>query len=610
VHVAIASRHATKIELCLFDESGEIETHRIALTHRSGDVHHSTISNVPLGTRYGFRVDGPWQPTIGHRFDATKLLVDPHATQLDGPYQFHLALCEPGRDTAPLVPKAIVSTPLPIVKRPKPHHPKWIYELPVRAFTMRHPDVPLAKRCTISALTEPAILKHFKTLGVDTIELMPLVAWIDERHLHALGLRNVWGYNPVNFMAPDSRIAPGGFTEIAKTVATLHDHGFQVILDVVLNHTGESDASGPTLSLRGFDNLTYYRHINGMPINDTGCGNTLALDDPIVCDYALSALRHWVEVTGVDGFRFDLATIMGRTQTGFKSDSPLITAINADPILKDCILIAEPWDIGPGGYQLGQFPKQWPEWNDRYRDDVRRFWRGDEWSANAFATRLTGSSDQFAPHKLPAHSINFIAAHDGFTLRDLTLFTSKHNLANGEGNRDGKNDEVTWPNGSVATFLATLFFSRGTPMLTAGDEFGRTQHGNNNAYAQDNETTWLDWEHFDSNSFNTCAELIALRNKTPLLHAQQFLNGMGTPPDAQWFGSDGEAPDWNNKSLRTLGLILSDSNSSVTLIINGTNQPIKPIFPSKLKCTWQGTFGLMPNGEVPAQSIALFRKAK
>lgn len=606
VQVAIASGNASKIQLCLFDEAGAIETQRITLNHRTGDIFHSTIANVPLGTRYGLRAEGPWLPAEGHRFDPTKLLVDPHATQLDRPYSFHPALCEPGRDTAAFVPKAIVSAPLPLVSRKTPHQPKWIYELPVRAFTMQHPQVSAEQRGTVAALSHPAILQHFKQLHIDTIELMPLVAWIDERHLHALGLSNAWGYNPITFMAPDPRLAPGGFAEIARTVATLHDQGLQVIVDVVLNHTGESDAGGPTLSFRGLDNASYYRHINNMPINDSGCGNTLALDHPIVCDYSVSALRHWVEVTGIDGFRFDLATIMGRGESGFSNTSPLLTAINSDPVLQDCILIAEPWDIGPGGYQLGNFPTHWPEWNDRYRDDVRRFWRGDKWSANAFATRLTGSSDVFSPHKSPAHSINFISAHDGFTLRDLTRFTAKHNLANGEGNRDGKSDEVTWLNGKISTLLATLFLSRGTPMLTAGDEFGRSQNGNNNAYAQDNETTWLDWANADQALLQSCADLIKLRLSNPLIMANGFLSGKGTPPDARWFGADGLSPDWNNPNLRIFSVVLSDNKNHIAIVINGTDNPYTPLLPPEAKKQWRAIYGAVKSGVVPAQSIALY----
>ncbi|MBM3520739.1 MAG: glycogen debranching enzyme GlgX, partial [Alphaproteobacteria bacterium] len=333
----------------------------------------------------------------------------------------------------------------------------------------------------------PAVIAHLARLTVDTVELMPLAAWIDERHLPALGLQNAWGYNPVTFMAPDPRLAPGGFGEIAAAVRAFHDAGIRVILDVVLNHTGESDAHGATLSLRGLDNALYYAHADDQLVNDTGCGNTLALNRAPVARLAADSFRHWARATGVDGFRLDLAATLGRTESGeFSADSPLLATIEQDPLLSRLTMIAEPWDLGHDGYQLGRFPARWHEWNDRYRDDVRRFWRGDSQSIGALATRLAGSSDVFGGARRPSSSINFIAAHDGFTLRDTVSFAAKSNGANGENNSDGNAHELTWPGGDARALLATLFFSRGTPMLTAGDEFGRTQNGNNNAYCQDN----------------------------------------------------------------------------------------------------------------------------
>lgn len=602
VNVAVASVHATRIFFCHYDARGKRELHRIELMQREGNVHYGFIAGIKAGARYGLRADGLWHPHDGLRFDVHKLLVDPCATQLDRPHAFHPGLCERGRDTKDLVPKAIVTAAAQAAKRKTPRPPAWIYELPVKAFSIRHPEIAPAKRGTVAALAEPAALAHFRLLGVDTIELMPLMAWIDERHLHALGLANAWGYNPVTFMAPDPRLAPGGFAEIADTVATLHAHGIQVLLDVVLNHTGESDAAGPTLSFRGLDNSTYYRHIHGSPVNDTGCGNTMALDHPMVADYALAALRHWVEATGIDGFRFDLASILGRDARGFHADAPLIRAITADPVLSGCILIAEPWDVGPGGYQLGKFPSRWLEWNDRFRDDVRRFWRGDNFSANNLATRLAGSSDVFA-EKTPSASINFVAAHDGFTLADLTRFAHKHNMANGEGNRDGKPDEVTWVDGDVRAMLATLFLSRGTPMLTAGDEFGRSQNGNNNAYAQDNETTWLDWEGANHSLLACVTELVALRRDHSSLSGNKFLDGNG---DASWFGADGEPPDWSNAALRVLGLTLTGNKERLAIIVNGSETAIALPLKGGRK-VWTRLFSSATGQDCPAQSVSLFK---
>jgi len=359
-------------------------------------VHFQFIEGVKAGQHYGLRADGPYDPNAGHHFDPQKLLLDPYATAISAPFQYHPDLSRHGTETSRLVPKAIASPRTAHVPIRRPKQPQLIYELNVRGLTKLHPDVPEHKRGTIAALAEPAILNHFKSIGADTIELMPIAAWIDERHLVNLGLRNAWGYNPVSMFAIDPRLAPGGLQELRDTVMKLHAENISVILDVVFNHTGESDMLGPTLSLRGLDCTGYYRLFHGTNVNDAGTGNTLALDRPHTVQWILAAMRHWVETCGIDGFRFDLATIMGRHENGFSPDAPLLTAINTDPVLKDRILIAEPWDIGPGGYQLGNFPNHWLEWNDKYRDDVRRFWRGDAFAANNFATRLAGSSDVFA----------------------------------------------------------------------------------------------------------------------------------------------------------------------------------------------------------------------
>ena len=587
INVAVVSRHATRIWFCLYDALGASETARIPMPSRRGDIHFGFIPGITEGARYGLRADGPWAPERGQRFDPAKLLVDPYALELDRPFTYHAELALPrsaGLDTAALVPKAMVRARPPVARpRPAAKRPGFVYEISVKAFTKLHPGVPENLRGTFGALASRAVLEHFKRIGADTIELMPLTAWIDERHLSALQLSNAWGYNSISFLAPDPRLAPGGIREVSNTLSKLHDAGLRVLLDMVLNHTGEGDDMGPIVSLRGLDNTTYYRHATDDPgrmINDTGCGNTVALDRPAVVQLAMDALRHWVRL-GFDGFRFDLAPVLGRLATGFTPEAPLLTAIRQDPELSSVTLIAEPWDVGPGGYRLGQFPSPWMEWNDRYRDDVRRFWRGDRGATSALATRLTGSADVYAGSgRPPSASVNFIAAHDGFPLADLTAYQGKHNEANGENNRDGSNDNWSWNCGTegatvdpatraartrdTRALLATLFLSRGTPMLTAGDEMGRSQDGNNNAYAQDNAITWLDWVHADDNLIGLTGRLADLRERHPLLRADRFLTGSpgidGGPPDATWLRPDGVAmtgADWGDADV--FGLYLQDA---------------------------------------------------
>ena len=471
VDVAVVSRHASRIYFCLYDAAGSFETLRVPLDNRIGDVHSAFIPDVKAGQLYGLRAEGPWDPAQGQRFDARKLLADPYAWRFDHAFAHRAELqLPPDRavDTAPFVPKAIVSaaspSSAPRLRRAGP--PGFVYEVAVKAFTKLHPAIPEAQRGTVAALGHPAIIEHLTKLRVDTVELMPLTIAIDERHLPALGLHNAWFYNPVTFMAPDPRLAPGGFAEIRQAVAALHEAGIAVILDMVLNHTGESDVEGTTLSLRGLDNALYYRHAADNPgrlINDTGCGNTMALDEAPVTRLALDALRRWADEAGLDGFRFDLATVLGRTAQGYSRNAPLLAAIEADPVLRDLTMIAEPWDVGPGGYQLGQFPARWSEWNDHYRDDVRRFWRGDRGMLGALATRLSGSSDIFRyTHRLPSASVNYLAAHDGFPLADIVAYATKHNEANGEHNRDGTDNNFSWNNG-VEGDISILPNSRNIP---------------------------------------------------------------------------------------------------------------------------------------------------
>jgi glycogen debranching enzyme len=603
------SHAATHVDVVLFDGNDKQLWHH-KLTQRDGDIHYAFVEGITEGQHYGLRAHGPYDPASGHHFDAHKLLLDPFAKAISDPFKYTTELSRHGNETAHLVPKAIATAetnPLPL-RSPTP--PKLIYELNVRSFTMRHPDVPLAKRGTIAALAEPAIIKHLKMIGVDTIELMPVAAWIDERHLVNLGLRNAWGYNPVSMFAIDPRLAPGGLQELRDAVADLHGEGINVILDVVFNHTGESDMLGPTLSQRGLDCTGYYRLFHGTNINDAGTGNTLALDRPHTVHWIIEAMRHWVLNTGIDGFRFDLASIMGREDNnGFSREAPLLTAIENDPVLSSRILIAEPWDIGPGGYQLGNFPKNWYEWNDKFRDDVRRFWRGDIWSANNMATRLSGSSDVMGHKGRPSRSINFIAAHDGFTLHDLLHFTQKNNMANGENNRDGKSHEVTCPGAKALGLLSSLLFAHGTPMLTAGDEFGRTQGGNNNAYAQDNETTWLDWDNRNTKLEKQFAALVALRHQLSDVIRDEFLTGLryeNAAPDVEWFTADGDAMDWSRDNNRTIAMVLSSPKRRVCILFNGASTSATLNVTAKNGMLWRNLTGLYL--DAPAQSAMVFEE--
>lgn len=607
---AVFSADAGSIHVCLYDRAGEVERRRVRLPARSGDVHHGHIEGVGPGDRYGLRAEGPWRPEAGRRFNPAKLLVDPYAVAIDRPFQLADALFDARRlgaagdavDSGPFVPKAIVTGP---VDRPAPRLAPpiaWdrqvIYELHVRGFSKLNPAVPEPIRGTFAGLGHPASIVHLKRLGVTTVELMPVAAWLDERHLPPLGLTNYWGYNPVAWMAPDPRLAPGGFAEVAAAVAALHAAGIAVILDVVFNHSGESDHLGPTVSMRGLDNASYYRLAPDDPalyVNDAGTGNILACDRPPVLRLVMDAMRCWVERAGIDGFRFDLATTLARRADGFDPAAPLLAAIDQDPLLRDLIRIAEPWDIGLGGYQLGNFPAPWGEWNDRYRDTVRRFFRGDGGVIGDLATRLAGSADLFAPrHRGLDRSVNFVTAHDGFTLADLVAHARKHNEANGEANRDGTDDNKSWNNGAegetgdaailarrkadIRALLMTLVFSRGTPMLAMGDELGRSQQGNNNAYAQDNAATWLDWASADDDLVAFTASLLALRAAHPTLRDPRPLTGRlvdgGEAPDVAWLGADGRAlagEAWHDPDRRTLGMLLSASGDAerICLFLNG-----------------------------------------
>lgn len=605
VAFAVRSQDAARIDLCLFDDEGRQEVRRIPM-QRDGDLHHAFIEGIGAGSRYGLRADGVYSPDDGLWFDAAKLLVDPYAKAFDRRFAHDARLTRYGVDTANLVPKAIVTVDRPVEAAP----PRFrrggvIYEVAVRGFTMLHPEIPDHLRGTIAALAHPAVIAHLKRIGVDAVELMPVVAWIDERHLPPLGLHNSWGYNPIALMALDPRLAPGGMAELASTVAKLHAEGIGVILDLVFNHSGESDRFGATLSMRGLDNRIYYRHDAGNPgilVNDTGCGNTIACDHPVVRRLILDSMRHFVVNAGIDGFRFDLASILGRTAGGFDPKAALFGEMRTDPVLADRILVAEPWDIGPGGYQLGNFPEHFLEWNDRFRDDTRLFWRGDPWRLGAFATAICGSSDVFGRNGTTrTRSVNFVAAHDGFTLTDLVSYREKHNEANGEDNRDGHNDNHAWNNGvegetddpdvraarrrDAKALLASLFVSKGTVLLTAGDEGGRSQRGNNNAYCQDNTITWLDWTTLDEGLIAHTAALAAIRQRFAVFTDPEFFGDDG---EIVWLRPDGapmQVSDWEAPSADALVMLLESDDEAgrtgrLAVCINRGTEPVALSLPT------------------------------
>ena len=608
---SVWSQHAERIDLCLFDAAGDVQIARYAMQRDDDNVYRIDVPGIHSGQHYGFRAHGTYDPDNGPWFDPSKLLVDPYASELDRPFRHDARLSQFGVDTADIVPKAIVTRHTPArIERPLFSAGGLIYEIAVKPFTMLHPDIPEAQRGTVAALAHPAIIAHFQKIGIDAIELMPITAWIDERHLPPLGLANGWGYNPIAFMALDPRLCPGGVDELRDTVEKLHEAGIGVILDLVFNHTGESDRFGATLSLRGLDNLSCYSHAQDNPgqfINDTGCGNTVNGDNPFIQRLILDSLRHFVENAGIDGFRFDLAPIMFRTPNGFEANGTMAKAMLEDAVLADRVLIAEPWDIGPGGYQLGNFPDRFLEWNDRARDDLRRFWRGDQGMTGPLATALSGSSDIFSRHgQVRTRTINFLAAHDGFTLMDVVSNSHKHNEANGEDNRDGHNDNQSWNNGTegatndpqilenrqrdVMAMLSTLFASRGTIMLTAGDEGGRSQRGNNNAYCQDNEITWMDWARLDADLVSHTAALSALRKRFSVFSEDLFFTGDG---DIEWLSPAGgpmTVGEWEGATGTTLALILPSSDrhtgkpARLAVLINRAHQAQEFVLPG---ADWQ-----------------------
>ena len=604
VNFALFSAHAEKVELCLFDANGQRETHRIVLPEYTDEIWHVYLPDVRPGQLYGYRVYGPYRPEQGHRFNPHKLLVDPYARALVGSLKWgdaHFGYRVGGaredlgfdrRDSARLMPKCLVVDDAFTWGNDRPPQVPWsetiLYEAHVGGLTHRHPEVPEALRGTFAGLASTAMIDYLRALRVTAIELLPVHALVDDRLLVAKGLQNYWGYNSLGFFAPEPRyLGTGVIHEFKTMVARLHEAGIEVILDVVYNHTGEGNHLGPTLSFRGIDNLSYYRLHPGdrrYYVDETGTGNTLNLTHPRVLQMVMESLRYWVTEMHVDGFRFDLTTTLAREANGFDQGSGFLDACRQDPVLAQVKLIAEPWDVGPGGYRLGGFPPGWAEWNDRYRDTVRRFWRGDPGMLPELAARLTGSADLFEHRgRRPWASINFVTAHDGFTLTDLVSYNGKHNLANQEGNRDGTDANFSWNHGAEGptdnpaiielrarqkrNLLATLLLSQGVPMLLAGDEIGRTQGGNNNAYCHNNALSWLPWPDVtaaDQELLAFVRLLVGLRRDHPVLRRPRFLHGQDRSAhglkDILWFtprGTEKTSDEWRDSQARCLGLGLN-----------------------------------------------------
>ncbi|MEO7852913.1 MAG: glycogen debranching protein GlgX [Rubrivivax sp.] len=618
VNFALFSERAERVELCLFDANGRNEVKRLRLREQTDQVWHGYLPQARPGQLYGWRVYGPYRPKEGLRFNGNKLLLDPYARNILGNVRWHDALFGyrighadgdlsfDRRDSAPYMPRCkVIETAFSWGddKPPRvPWHDTVIYELHVRGFTKMHPDVPEALRGTYAGLASAPMIEHFKRLGVTTVELMPVHSFVDDRHLAERGLRNYWGYNSIGFFAPDHRYSASGKVNEFKTmVRTMHEAGLEVILDVVYNHTAEGSELGPTLSFRGIDNSAYYRlePDQARYYQDfTGCGNTLNLRHPRVLQMLMDSLRYWVTDMHVDGFRFDLASALARELHAVDRLSAFFDILHQDPVLSRVKLIAEPWDLGSGGYQVGNFPVGWAEWNDKYRDTMRAYWKGEGGLIGDFAQRLTGSSDLYnRSSRRPYASVNFVAAHDGFTLADVVSYNDKHNEANGEDNRDGHGHNLAW-NGGVEgptddagvlglrarqqrNFIATLLLSQGVPMLLGGDEFGRSQQGNNNAYCQDNPLSWVNWQ-FDEAQASLLAftqQVLALRAAHPVFRRRDFFQGRplrgSEVRDIVWLHPDGHEMSeqaWGQDHARALAVLLSGEGLND---VDGRGRPLR-----------------------------------
>jgi isoamylase len=639
VNFALFSEHAQKVELCVFDATGRREVQRIAMPEQTNGVWHCYLPEARPGLLYGYRVHGPYKPEEGHRFNRHKLLIDPYAKALHGDIKWSDAhfgykignkredLGIDSRDNASGMPKARVIDPAFTWGDDRPPNIPWdetiIYETHVRGFTMNHSEVPPALRGTYAGLATAPVIEHLKRLGVTAVELMPVHAFVNDRYLVEKGLRNYWGYNSIGYFAPEQRyMSAGNIGEFKTMVKTLHSAGIEVILDVVYNHTAEGNHMGPTLSLKGIDNAAYYRlmpNASRYYMDFTGCGNTLNMRHPRVLQLITDSLRYWVQEMHVDGFRFDLATALARELYEVDRLGAFFDTIQQDPVLQRVKLIAEPWDLGEGGYQVGNFPAGWTEWNDRYRDSMRAFWKGDGGLIGEFARRLTGSSDLYESNgRRPHASINFVTAHDGFTLQDLVSYNHKHNEANQENNRDGTDHNVSYNYGAEGptkdpeikavrqrqkrNFLATLLLSQGVPMLLAGDEMGRSQGGNNNAYCQDNEISWVNWnlEPEDKQLMAFVRRLINLRKEHPVFSRRNFFKGReirgAAAKDIVWLTPEGQEmtdEEWNTAFARCLGVYfggdalnerdrrgrpLTDDN--FLLLVNAYHEPIDFTLPA------------------------------
>ena len=602
VNFALFSEYAERVELCIFDAAGRRELRRIEFVERTDQIWHSYLPEARPGLLYGYRVHGPYRPEDGLRFNAHKLLLDPYARSIVGALRWSDALFGytighkradlsfDRRDSAAAMPKCKVIEPAFTWADDRPPRVPWhetvIYEMHVRGFTMQHPDVPPSLRGTFAGLATAPVIDYFRRLGVTTLELMPVHTFVDDRRLVQRQLRNYWGYNTIGFFSPDARYSASGKVNEFKTmVKALHSAGLEVILDVVYNHTAEGDELGPTLCFRGVDNASYYRLVADAPrgyMDFTGCGNTLNMRHPPVLQLMMDSLRYWVLEMHVDGFRFDLASALARELHDVDLLGTFFDTLRQDPVLSRVKLIAEPWDLGAGGYQVGNFPPGWTEWNDKYRDTMRAYWRGDDGLIGEFARRLTGSSDLYGSSgRKPHASINFVTAHDGLTLRDLVSYDLKHNEANGDDNRDGTDNNLSWNCGvegptedpainalraqQTRNLLATLLLSQGVPMILAGDELVRTQQGNNNAYCQDNAVSWMDWGESGTRArlLEFARRMVRLRRDHPVFRRKKFFQGRalegGASSDISWLkpnGTEMTVEEWNHDFARCLGVYL------------------------------------------------------
>jgi isoamylase len=654
---ALFSANATKVEICLFDSDGKTEVDRIELPEYTDQVFHGYLKNVGPGTFYGYRVHGPYEPENGHRFNPHKLLLDPYARAHAGELKWDPAVfgykLETGddttfdeRDSAPFVPKCVIVDPgFDWRGEPGRQRVPWdhtiVYEAHVKGFTKLHPKILENVRGTYAGMGDKHVVDYIKSLGITTVELLPVHAFVNDSYLLEKKLVNYWGYSTIGFFAPDPRYAadvPNSLREFKEMVSRFHDAGLEVILDVVYNHTAEGNEKGPTLSFKGIDNQSYYRLLpdeKRFYINDTGTGNTVNLSNPRVIQMVTDSLRYWAQEMHVDGFRFDLGTILAREPNGFDEQSGFLKAVGQDPVLDSVKLIAEPWDCGPGGYQVGGFPPGWAEWNDKFRDTVRDYWRGEA-SAKALTPLLCASGEIFNRQGRRAWaSVNFITAHDGFTLNDTFTYNEKHNAANGEDGKDGSSDNHSWNCGAegptddpeiqklrerqIRNMLATLLLSQGAPMLLAGDEFGRTQNGNNNAYCQDNEISWLNWDLHEKGAslVGFAQKLMALRHKYPILRRTRFFTGefneeLGVK-DITWINANGaemQGPEWDDENMRCFGMLLDGraqvsgirkraQDATLLLVMNGWHDVVKFTLPES--ANGKGWF-LLADTNLPEQS--------